>query len=134
MAVDNALDGGQANAGSGVFGLFMHALESAEQFLGKSHVETHSIIAHEESLAVFHLGLAEFDARRRAWTGKFPGVAEQVGQHNFEQPRVAQGRQTGLDDQLNLACGLGCLQAGSDGLRQAAEIDRDSLHFAAGYP
>jgi hypothetical protein len=47
VAMDNPLDGGQADAGPFVLFGPVQALEDAEQLWGVAHVEAHTVVSHK---------------------------------------------------------------------------------------
>jgi len=83
MPMDNALHGRQADADAGEFLFAVQALESAKQLVGLFHIKTSPIIPHKISRAPIRLWRrAEFNLGAGAPGSEFPGIAQQVLQHD----------------------------------------------------
>src|SRR5467141_2207467 len=65
VPVDDASDGGEADAGALEVGSGMQSLEHAEQLVRVLHVEAGAVIPDHEGLAPVRVGGSEFDSRRR---------------------------------------------------------------------
>src|SRR5687768_6901618 len=78
VAVHDALDRRQPNPRAVEFGHGVQALKGAEQLAGIGHVEPGAIVAHEVDRPAVVLADAEFDLGRRVFSGKLPGVAQQI--------------------------------------------------------
>jgi hypothetical protein len=96
--MNDALYDGQPDAGAGKISGSMQSLEYPEQFVGVSHVEAGTVIAHKKlhyTFLVTHR--IKLDARLRLAGGIFPGVAQQIDQDYAQQPRIAPGKQVGAN-------------------------------------
>ena len=60
--VDDALHGGESDAGPFKFLAAVHSLEGAEQFARVGHVETRAVVADKVSLSVTMIRNAELDS------------------------------------------------------------------------
>ena len=78
MAVDNATNVRQTNAGTLEIGGAMQSLENAEQFVGVAHVESHSIIANENDVLTLIIGTPDLNPRLFAWSRILKRIGEQV--------------------------------------------------------
>src|SRR5438445_13742994 len=89
VAVDDAAGRGQADAGAWELVPAVQALEGAEEPVGIDHVETDPVVLDEDArLAVDHLA-ADRDLRRAPQAAELPGVVDQVGEQDPNQPLVA---------------------------------------------
>src|SRR5450755_2866191 len=125
VPVDDALHGGEADAGALELELAVQPLKGAEELVGVLHVEAGAVVANEESAAE----PAKRDQRGRILGGELPGVAEEVLQGNPEQARVAVGHQVRLELDLHLAGWSLFLQLVQDDAREAAQVDRLALEL-----
>src|SRR5262249_904598 len=82
MAVNDALHGGQPDARAREILLAVQALKGPEQFRAVGHLEADAVIADEISQLTVSFTYPEFDARLRMLAGKFPGIAQQIVQHD----------------------------------------------------
>jgi hypothetical protein len=82
MAMNDSLDGGQANTRAFVILSGMQTLEGPKQLVYISHVEARAIVAHEKGRAIVDLLRAEFDAGGVALAGEFPGIVEEILEGN----------------------------------------------------
>src|SRR5882724_1229299 len=109
MASDDALHGGEADAGAFELAGRVEPLKDTEQLRGVSHVETGSVVSNEENLlAVLPRG-AQLDARLLSLARELPRVAEQVFEHHAEKPAVAVAREFLSDRNLDFPTGLRAL-------------------------
>jgi hypothetical protein len=95
VAVNDALHGGQANARAGKLAHGMETLESAEEPVGIGRIESRAVVTHEVrqgSIATRH---PKLDMRGRTLGREFPGVAQQVLQHDPQQTGVRRGARAG---------------------------------------
>src|ERR1051325_6482204 len=96
VAVHDALHDGQPGARS--FELVaVQALKRSEQLLGVTGIETGPVVANEKSA----VRLPDFDPRGVAAAREFRGIPQQILEHDRNQVRIADRRQTGLDDELD---------------------------------
>src|SRR5690606_38124246 len=72
VALDDALDRGQADAVAGELFLRVQALERTEQLVGVGGREACAVVAHEELVAV----APDLDPRLRAVAGDLPGIGQ----------------------------------------------------------
>jgi hypothetical protein len=84
MAMNNALDSCQPNAGAREFRNFVHPLKRSKKFLRIGHIKTRAIIAHKENSLTLKLGLPKLDVRIQAFAGKFEGIAQQIGEDSLQ--------------------------------------------------
>src|SRR3546814_3920742 len=89
VLVDDPLNGGEADAGSGKLAGVVQALKGAKELVGMCHVETRSVVADEIGVLPLVAAAAELDAGRRAPGGELPGVAQQVLQSDLQQLGIA---------------------------------------------
>ena len=101
----------------------VQALEEAEEPLRRSHVEARAVVAHHEGglLTVRlgphrHLGL-------RAAAGVFPGIAQQVLEHQAQQRGVAPGGHAGFDVELGGAVRRAAAQVVDHVAGQLRQVD-----------
>src|SRR3546814_4814161 len=73
VLVDDPLNGGEADAGSGKLAGVVQALKGAKELVGMCHVETRSVVADEIGVLPLVAAAAELDAGRRAPGGELPG-------------------------------------------------------------
>jgi hypothetical protein len=101
----------------------MPALEGTEQLFGIGHVKTHPVVPHEVNRFA---GAADFMAKRDLGAGlpgaEFPGIAQQVGEHLLEQPRITLREQTCLGMQLCRPARFAFLVVVLQDLCQGAEV------------
>src|SRR5687768_16360402 len=76
MPVDDALDSGKPNTGARIIGRAMEALESSEQLIGISHIESSAIIADEIGWFPSFILDANLDIGVLSLGCEFPGVAK----------------------------------------------------------
>src|ERR1017187_9921247 len=96
VAVNDALHGGQADAGAWKFGRPVQALKGSEQRTSVCHIEAGAVVAHIKRGLAFGLRPTDFNPRFGLFARELGGVAQQVGQGDFQQPGVATGRQPRL--------------------------------------
>jgi hypothetical protein len=82
MAVDDALHGGQPDARAREILLAVQALKGPEQFRTVGHIEADTVIADEISQLIVSFTNPEFYARLPMLASKFPGIAQQIVQHD----------------------------------------------------
>ncbi len=93
----------------------MQALESAEQLVGISHVESRAVVPDKIHRRLVGNGFpADHDLRAGLFRTELPGVADQVLKNLPDQRDVRAGQHAGLDGHLNLAPGLGLRQLCDD--------------------
>src|SRR5450755_4005838 len=85
VAMDNASHRGQANPGARELGRYMQPLKGSEQLANVGHVEAGAVIADEIDRRSVALRNADFDPRQHFVHRKFPGVAEQILEHDPQQ-------------------------------------------------
>src|SRR5258708_33588498 len=89
MATNDALDDGETHPASGNLRGIVHALESAKELAGISHVEARSVVSHEiDRVRPFHFG-TDFDQCLGAVAGKLYGIGKEINQNLPEQCRVS---------------------------------------------
>src|SRR3954463_2000254 len=90
VALDDAPDDRQADAGAFEVLVGVHAVKRLEQARAVLHVEARAVIADRERL----VGLAHHgDLGAISLAGELPGIGEQVLEHDRHQPAVADRRQ-----------------------------------------
>src|SRR5262245_13618362 len=82
VAVNDALHGGQPDARAREFLLAVEALKGPKQSRTVGHIEADTVIADEISQLTVSFANPEFDARLRMLASKFPGIAQQIVQHD----------------------------------------------------
>ena len=80
VAMDNPLHRSQADTSTGELRGFVEALEGAEKFIGIDHIEAGTVVPYEVGFLTVVLVHAELDFSPRVFTGKFPGITQQVFQ------------------------------------------------------
>ena len=100
MAMNDALDGGQSNAGAFEFSRPMQTLESPKELVGISHIKAGPIISHEICRLTIYFGYPEFYGSSLFFAGEFPGVAEQVLHHDPQQSLIAIGGKAGSNGHI----------------------------------
>jgi hypothetical protein len=102
VPLDDAADGGQADAGAFEFVVPVQALEHPEQLAGIAHVEADAVVPNEDVLRALGDADADLDHRVRSRTRVLHGVVDQVGEYLQHQIGIAgyrrQRRQPPLDD------------------------------------
>src|SRR5581483_11240515 len=134
VLADDALDRRQPDTGAGVDRAVVQALERVEELAGILHLETGAVVAHEERLARFGVGVPELDLRRLTAGSELPGIADEVFERDAHQARVALGDQPGSNGYLGLALRRGVAQPADDFRRHCAEIDLVDRHLGPGNP
>ena len=124
VPVDDALDGGQADAGAGVLRRGVQPLEGREQHVGVGHVEAGAVIAYEEDRRLAVLA-AELEVGPRPAGRELPGVAEQVVEQAAQQNGVAQHREARGAGEVHHPGRVGGAQLGDGGAGQLT-LDRPS--------
>src|SRR6266436_5322727 len=90
MPPNHSLDGCQTDARAPKLALIVQPLEWGKQMVGPRHVESGAVVPHE--ISAYAVGLRQgtkFNAGAGAFGGELPGVAEQILEHDSQQPRVA---------------------------------------------
>ena len=103
MPDNDAADRSQSNAGSREFFHCMQSLKGREKFVDVGHVKPHPVIAHKkyprtvrtQDLSNTYRGICLL-------RGELPGVAQQIFQHDFDEPAVALGLQASIYLQSDL--------------------------------
>src|SRR5207237_6228312 len=103
VALNDAPDVGEADAGALEVRAAVQALKDAKQFLGIFHVEAHAVVADEDNRLSLRLEGADLDAGLGAGPGVFEGVGQQVDEDQPQQRRVAANIWQRPDHPLNLA-------------------------------
>src|SRR5690348_4788058 len=104
MPVNDALDGGQADAGAREFAGGVQPLEYPKQFRRVGHVEAGSIVTNEKR-RVFPGLKTEFDSGIWLPGGKLPGVGQEVVERDAQQALVPGGVQIRGDDKFDVSVG-----------------------------
>src|SRR5580658_5830748 len=94
LALDDALNRRQADSRSREIARQMQALKSPEQLAGVRRVEAGAVVPDEVFLIAVLSGTSEFDSCMQLFGGEFPGIAEQVGQHDPHQAWVRFSNET----------------------------------------
>src|SRR5206468_5282180 len=101
VPADDAMHGGQTNAGAFKFLGAVETLEDTEELIGVFHVEANPVVANEDGGLAIGLEGPDFDHRLGPRAGVFDGVGKEVGKDLLEKTGVAldgrQGLQTPLD-------------------------------------
>ena len=129
VAAHDAPNRSQADAGAREIVRTVQALEHAEQPVCEAHVEAGAVVAHGERVGLARAPF-ERDQRLRRLGAVFPGVAQQVFDHDAQQRRVAQRQHGWLDVDLHFALGpLAAQVVGHVGgkLRQVYRLARQRL-------
>src|SRR5262245_30363135 len=88
MFSHNSFDSRQSDAGPFEFVSAMKTLEDAEKLFGKSHVETHAIVAHFEDGFLALLTAPDLNDRRFPRPRIFKRVAQKVSEDQLHQSRI----------------------------------------------
>src|SRR5579864_4554394 len=87
--VNDPLHRGQTDARAVEVFAAMQAMEDAEHLTGILHVESYSVVPHEQNALSIGQNGAYFDYRRTATPGEFDSVGKQVSEHLPGERRVA---------------------------------------------
>src|SRR5262249_34882552 len=109
MAIDDALDGGEADAGAWKIGGRMQTLEHPKELGGKIHIETRAVITDKES-GLRLVGKAKFDLRFLLFGGEFPGVAQEIIEDQPKQRLVPVGAKVRSNGPLDFSFRFGFTQ------------------------
>src|SRR5579862_5648115 len=129
VAGDDALHRGQANARAFKLRGAVQPLEWLEELVRIGHVEPGAVVAHEEAGLPAHLRAAKLDVAGGMLGGELPGVAQQILQHNPQQPPVAAGHQVAGDIERDAALRLPGLEAAGDSSRHLAQVCTLAAHL-----
>src|SRR5437588_5867355 len=131
VTIDDALDGGEADARAFELVAAVETLERAEQLSGVSHVEARAIVADEvNGLALLALP-TESDLRRVALRCELPGVAQKVREHDLQQALVAVRFEVVFDADRQRTCGVALPQLCDDRACQLAQAHGLAPHLAS---
>lgn len=133
VALENALDDGQADAAPGQVGLVVQALEDAEKSLVIGHVEANAIVIKIKDFPVIGLISSETNPGRVVRSGKLPRVLKEMLERKLEQGAIAEGREVGHDGDFDVSVGIELGHFGDHTLREVAEVDDGVLHDVARY-
>ena len=79
MAMDNSLHRGQSDTGPGKLVVQVEALESAEEPVGVSHIESTAVVAYKIfSRLTGRIGDPELNSGQIYQACEFPGISDQV--------------------------------------------------------
>jgi hypothetical protein len=134
VAVDDPLDDGQADAIARELPLRMQPLERPEQFVRVGHVESGTVVPHEECRTRRGVGPPERSGGGGCLRSELPGVAEQVLKRHPQQRGVPRGEQARLDVERHLPLRLPPFQFVQYRARQGSQIDKLVLHLVAVEP
>src|SRR6266404_3661295 len=131
MPVDDSLHGGQTNTRTLEFTRGMETLKCAEQFTDIGHVEARAVITDEISrLAVLLLPTKDY-LRPGSLRCKFPGVAQQIVEHDSQQPFIPTRCELFLELEINLSLGLAFFEFSRDRASQVTQVNDFAAHLAA---
>src|SRR5712691_1837175 len=122
MPVHDALHGREPDAGPGIFGCGMQALERAEKLVGIGHVEARSVVADKKGRASAILQGADFDSGLGRLRGELPRVSDEVIEGGTQQMRVALGVHPFPDRDFHRAAGLALLELTRHLSRDLAQV------------
>jgi hypothetical protein len=80
--MNDLLDGCQSDSGPWEIAFMVKTLKRSEKPIGKFHVESRAVVAHEVDCLACVVLDAKFDLGIRAFGSKFPCIAKKVFQHN----------------------------------------------------
>ena len=123
VAADDALDGGEADAGSGELGGGVEALEGGEQLVGEGHVEAGAVVADVVDGGAAGLLAAELDARGGLVAGELPGVAEEVVEEEAEEVGVALDDEVAGGEEVDGAAGVAGTELLDDLVGELGEVE-----------
>ncbi len=132
MAVDNALDGGEAYAGAGKFGGGVEALESAEKAVSIGRVKARTVVFDKVSGEAIVIGFAEADGGGRAAGGVLPGIIEEIFDGDAKELRVTGDAEAWLNVPGYLTFGLGGLELAGDRRNDGAEVKGVGTELSTG--
>src|SRR5450755_653524 len=134
VALDDAPDAGQADAGAGELAGAVQPLERLEQLADVGRVEAGPVIAHVTADGRVAGGCGpELDGGAVAAGGELPGVFEQVVQHGPDQGAVRDGPDAFLHGHPNLTAGVAGAEPVADGGDLGAEVDVLEAHLGLGH-
>src|SRR3984957_14941335 len=138
VAVDDALDAGQAGAGAGAGGGAeagvlagrVEPLEGLEQLVGVGGIEAGPVVAYVAAEGgVIDGSGGELDGGVLAASGELPRVLEQVRQHDPDQGRIDGDPDAVLDGHPDPAAGVTRGQLVADGGDLGAEVEVLEVHL-----
>jgi hypothetical protein len=88
MFLDNAVNGGEADAGPFKFVLAMQALKNAKEFVGMARIESGAVIAHKDHAHPVSVEAADLDRRDLAIAREFHGIGKQIRENESEETRI----------------------------------------------
>jgi hypothetical protein len=100
VTADDALDRDQADTSALEFIGRVQPLKHAEELRRIRHVEAGSVVTNEVCWLSAILASTEFDAGFRPPRGELPRVAQQVVEHDTEEPFIPMRKQPVGDDDL----------------------------------
>src|SRR5579859_4226267 len=120
--LDDARNGGQADAGAFKFLGAMQPLEHAEEFAGIFHIEAHAVVADKDDRVAVGFDLADFDLGALARPGVFGGVRKEIGKDHLEQTGIALDGGQLLHLPIDMAIGDFKFDVSDDALHELIEI------------
>src|SRR5687767_629290 len=103
MSFDDPLDRRETNSSTNVLALAVEALKRRKEPLRVRHIETRTIVAHEENrLTVPHGGT---DLHVWVWRlrGELPRIADQVVEQDAHETAIGIGHHVGMHGRTELA-------------------------------
>src|SRR5437016_6493608 len=123
MAMNDALNGRQPDAGAWELRLRMQPLEGTEQFAGVLRIETGAIVAHVVHVAPLAIrASSEGDMRLLARAREFPRVGQEIRERKPQQTRIALDLDSLGDHAFDTALRSTCAQLLHDLLRKLPQI------------
>src|SRR5690349_12017663 len=123
---------GKTNTGARELADRMQPLKDPEELVCIRHVEPDTVITYIERPLLHMVFLTEFDFRLLLFGCEFPGVAQQILQHDVYQMRVCLHHEIRGQRESNLPIWLGFLQPLHNFLDHFAQINEFGLHGCPG--
>src|SRR6266851_4928171 len=134
VPIDDAPDGGEADARTLEVGGGMQPLEHAEQLVRVFHVEASAVVPDHEGPAPVCVGGSELDSWSRLLRGVLPAVAEQIVEGHAQEPGVASRIEPGGNVEFHLPLRGGPLQVGHDLPCHTAQVHVLGANLRTGDP
>ena len=132
VAMDDALHGGETDAGAFEIFLAMQPLKGPEELIGIFRIEAHSVVAHEEGDGARGCGeRAELNHPMRQAAGEFDGVGDEVGIDDFEKTGIATDVGQWVDAPLDGAAIVAVAVVGNRTLDQFVDGNAAAVEFFA---
>src|SRR5712691_7054833 len=127
MPRHDALNRSQADAGAGEFGSSMERLERGKKLLCIGGIEPHAVIAHEKRGTAILTAHAKLDSAARPPGRRLPGIAEQILEHDAEQPWITVSGRVRVNDEFDVPHRVLLAQIARNSAGDRTQIDRFAM-------